>query len=213
MPEPVKARRAYDSSRRRVEARATAGGPCSPAAQRAVPRPRLRRDRRWPTSPPPAGVSIKNLYKVFGNKVGLAKACSTSPSPVTTNPSPWSSAPRSSKVRDEPDPRRKMLLYGQHLASVAPRHVPFQLVILDAAANDPEAAKVWDAAPRRAPARHGACSPSALAAEGHLRRWRHRDRGTRRPLDLQLRRAVQACSSSSAAGPRSATPAGRGRGR
>jgi hypothetical protein len=30
------------------------------------------------------------------------------------------------KVREEQDPRRKLMLYGEHLAAVAPRHVPFQ---------------------------------------------------------------------------------------
>jgi hypothetical protein len=34
--------------------------------------------------------------------------------------------------------------FNLHLATVAPRHVPLQLVILDAAANDREAANVWD---------------------------------------------------------------------
>ena len=47
------------------------------------------------------------------------------------------------KVREEQDPRRKLMFYGEHLAAVAPRHVPFQLVILDAAASDRDAAKVW----------------------------------------------------------------------
>ena len=46
-------------------------------------------------------------------------------------------------MRDEPDPRRKFCLYGQFLTHVAPRHVPIQLVIREAAGNDPEAARVW----------------------------------------------------------------------
>jgi S-adenosylmethionine:diacylglycerol 3-amino-3-carboxypropyl transferase len=47
-------------------------------------------------------------------------------------------------VGDEPDPRRKFRLYGEFLAEVAPRHVPVQLVVRDAAGSDPEARTVWD---------------------------------------------------------------------
>jgi hypothetical protein len=51
---------------------------------------------------------------------------------------------------------------------VAPRHVPFQLVILDAAANDSEAAKVWDQLQAER-LRGMTMFATALAAEGHLR--------------------------------------------
>jgi hypothetical protein len=34
-------------------------------------------------------------------------------------------------------------LYGEFLATVAPRHVPVQLVIRDAATTDPDARAVW----------------------------------------------------------------------
>ena len=48
------------------------------------------------------------------------------------------------RVRDEPDPRRKLSLYGEFVADVAPRHVPIQLLAGAAAATDPEAAGVRD---------------------------------------------------------------------
>jgi hypothetical protein len=47
-------------------------------------------------------------------------------------------------VRAEADPQRRFVLYGQFLARVAPRHVPIQLLIRDAAAGDAEAAAVWE---------------------------------------------------------------------
>ena len=47
------------------------------------------------------------------------------------------------RVRDEPDPRKRFRLYGEFLAEVAPRHVPVQLVIREAASSDPEAQAVW----------------------------------------------------------------------
>ena len=60
------------------------------------------------------------------------------------------------------------MLYGEHLAAVAPRHVPFQLVILDAAANDPEATKVWDQLQAER-LRGMTMFANSLAADGHLR--------------------------------------------
>jgi hypothetical protein len=44
----------------------------------------------------------------------------------------------------EPDPRRKLLAYGDHLAAVAPRIGPIQLVVRAAGATDPGAARVWE---------------------------------------------------------------------
>src|ERR1700741_3223955 len=76
-----------------------------------------------------SGVSVKNLYKVFGNKVGLAKAVFDVAIAGDDQPIPMVERASISRVRDEPDPRRKMQLYGEHLALVAPRHVPLQLVI------------------------------------------------------------------------------------
>ena len=61
-----------------------------------------------------------------------------------------------------------MVLYGEHLTSVAPRHVPFQLVILDAAANDPDAAKVWSQLQTER-LRGMMMFANSLAADGHLR--------------------------------------------
>jgi AcrR family transcriptional regulator len=90
-----------------------------------------------------AGVSVQNVYKVFGNKVGLAKAVFDVAIAGDDEPTPMVERASLTKVRDEPDPRRKMILYGEHLAAVAPRHVPLQLVILEAATTDAEAARVW----------------------------------------------------------------------
>jgi AcrR family transcriptional regulator len=141
MPEPVKPRRAYDATRR-LEAARRSRRTVLAAAQRLF----IERGFAATTmSDIAAGaeVSAKNLYKVFGNKVGLAKAVFDIAIAGDDDPVPMVERESLIKVRNEPDPRRKMVFYGEHLASIAPRHVPFQLVILDAAANDPEAAKVW----------------------------------------------------------------------
>ena len=115
-----------------------------------------------------AGVSIQNVYKVFGNKVGLAKAVFDVAIAGDDEPVPMVERSTLRKVREATDPRRKMTLYGEHLTAVAPRHVPFQLVILDAAANDPEAARLWQQLQDER-LRGMTMFANSLAANGHLR--------------------------------------------
>jgi len=91
-----------------------------------------------------AGVSVQTVYKVFGNKVGLAKAVFDVAIAGDDATTPMVDRPSLQRVRDATDPYDKLRLYGRHLMEVAPRHVPLQLIILDAAANDPEAAKLWE---------------------------------------------------------------------
>ena len=90
-----------------------------------------------------AGVSVQTVYKAFGNKPRLAKAVFDVA--MAGDDEPVSMLQRASlgRVRDERDPRKRFRLYGEFLAEVAPRHVPVQLVIRDAANSDPEAQAVW----------------------------------------------------------------------
>ena len=166
MSESVKARRAYDATRRLEAARRSRRAVLETAQQ-------LFLDRGFAATTmgdiaAGAGVSTKNLYKVFGNKVGLAKAVFDVAIAGDDEPVPMVERASLMKVRDEPDPRRKLILYGEHLATVAPRHVPLQLVILDAAANDPDAAKVWGELQAER-LRGMTMFAKALAEEGHLR--------------------------------------------
>ena len=48
-----------------------------------------------------------------------------------------------SGVRDEADPYEKLRRYGDFVADTAPRHVPIQLLLRDAALTDTDAAVVW----------------------------------------------------------------------
>ncbi len=90
-----------------------------------------------------AGVSVQTVYKAFGNKARLAKAVFDVAMAGDDEPVPMLQRASLGRVRDEPDPRTKLRLYGGFLAEAAPRHVPVQLVIRDAAASDPEARVVW----------------------------------------------------------------------
>lgn len=114
-----------------------------------------------------AGVSTQTVYKVFGNKVGLAKAVFDLAIAGDDETVPMVERATPRKVREEPDPHQKLVLYGEHLAAVAPRHVPFQLVILDAAASDADAAKVWDVLQDERLTGMGVFAAD-LEAQGHL---------------------------------------------
>ena len=92
-----------------------------------------------------AGVSVQTVYKNFANKGGLVKAVFDTAIAGDDDPRPMLEREALGAVRAETDPRRRFALYGQFLAQVAPRHVPIQLLIRDAAASgDTEAAAVWD---------------------------------------------------------------------
>ncbi len=166
MSEPVKAKRTYDATRRQERARQTRASMVRSAMT-------LFLQRGWAGATmadvaEASGVSVQNVYRVFGNKVGLAKAVFDVAIAGDDEEVPMIERPTLRRVREEPDPRRKLLFYGEHLTTVAPRHVPFQLVILDAAASDPDAAKVWETlqAERLKGMRMFAAD---LAAAGHLR--------------------------------------------
>ena len=142
MPEPVKDKRPYDGARRQELARRSRTNVVQNATDLFLARGFAATTMADVAEA--AGVSTQTVYKVFRNKVGLAKAVFDHAIAGDDEPVPMTERSSLRRVRDEPDPRRKMLLYGEHLAAVAPRHVPVQLVIVDAAASDPDAAKVWN---------------------------------------------------------------------
>lgn len=162
----VKAQRAYDSTRRQELARRNRETMVASASALF-----LERGFAATTMADVAeasGGSVQNVYKVFTNKVGLAKAVFDRAIAGDDEAVPMIERSSLLKVREEPDPRRKLMLYGEHLEAVAPRHVPFQLVILDAAASDADAAKVW-ALLQAERLRGMTMFANDLAAGGHLR--------------------------------------------
>lgn len=166
MASPVKAKRTYDSTRRQELARRN-----RTVMVRSATALFLERGFAATTMADVAeasGGSVQNVYKVFNNKVGLAKAVFDLAIAGDDEAKPMVERPSLLKVREEQDPRRKLMLYGDHLAAVAPRHVPFQLVILDAAAIDADAAQVW-AMLQAERLRGMSMFADDLAAGGHLR--------------------------------------------
>jgi AcrR family transcriptional regulator len=166
MSSPVKPRRRYDSSSRQEQATRNRS-----AMLQAAHRLFLEQGFAATTMPAiasAAGVSVQTVYKAFGNKPGLAKAMFDVAMAGDDEPVTMLQRAALGRVRDAPDPRTKFGLYGEFLAEVAPRHVPVQLVIRDAATGDPEARRVWDALQAER-LRGMTLFARALHDDGHLR--------------------------------------------
>jgi AcrR family transcriptional regulator len=166
MSSPVKPRRRYDASRRQQQARRSRWAMLQAAR-------RLFLDHGYAATTMPAiataaGVSVQSVYKAFGNKPTLLKTVFDVAIAGDDEPVPMLQRAALGRVRAEPDPRRKLSLYGEFVAEVSPRHVPIQLLARAAAATDPEAASIWDQlqAERLAGMTQFA---RALHQEGHLR--------------------------------------------
>ena len=142
MSPPVKPRRRYDASGRQEQARRSRW-----AMLQAARRLFLEQGYAATTMPAiaaAAGVSVQSVYKAFGNKPALLKTVFDVAIAGDDEPVPMLQRAALGRVRDEPNPRRKLELYGEFVADVSPRHVPIQLLVRAAAATDAEAARVWD---------------------------------------------------------------------
>ncbi len=91
-----------------------------------------------------AEVSAETVYKAFRNKSGLVKAVFDIAIVGDDDPVPMLQRARVAEMRAEPDPRKKLLMYGEHLAEAGPRAGKLQLLIRAAAASDTEASTLWD---------------------------------------------------------------------
>jgi AcrR family transcriptional regulator len=141
MSAPVNPRRSYDASGRQEQARQN-----RLSVLRAARRLFLEHGYASTTMAAvagSAGVSVETVYKAFGNKAGLVKAVFDSDIVGDDEPVPFLEREFVQRNIAEPDPRRKLEAYGEHLAEVLPRAGPIQLVVRAAAAADPAAAAVW----------------------------------------------------------------------
>lgn len=134
--------RKYDSSRRREQARETRRAILDAARD-------LFLDRGYAETTVPAiaaaaGVSVETIYKAFANKVGLIKAVFDVAIVGDDEPIPMLERDLVRRIRAEPDPRRKLWIYGEHLAAAGPRASALQLLVRGAAVSDREAARMWD---------------------------------------------------------------------
>jgi AcrR family transcriptional regulator len=135
---PVKTRRAYDSTRRRQQARQTRD------AILEVARRRFLADGFAPTTiaaiAAEVGVSVDTIYKSFGGKPGLVRAICEQ---ALIGRGPIPAEVRSDAMQStERDPRAIIRGWGALTTEVAPRIAPILLLIGEAAAADPEMASL-----------------------------------------------------------------------
>jgi AcrR family transcriptional regulator len=137
-------RRPYRSPRREEQARQTRRALLSTAERM------LMADGYSATTIPAvaraAEVSVETVYKLFGNKPGLAKAVYDVAIVGDDEPVPLMDRDFVRQNIAEPDPKRKLITFGEHIAEVAGRASPILLMIRDAAASDAGAADLWETA-------------------------------------------------------------------
>jgi AcrR family transcriptional regulator len=116
-----------------------------------------------------AGVSVETVYKAFRNKPGLVKALVDVAIVGDDEPIPMIQREFVRRSMAETDPHKLLADYGMHIAEVAHRAGPMELVVRDAAAVDPHAAAVREQldAERLAGMTHLA---THLSTSGFLRR-------------------------------------------
>jgi AcrR family transcriptional regulator len=142
MSEVVKPRRTYDGSRRREQARRTRAATLDAGR-------RLFLEHGYANTTitmvaEEAGVAVQTVYKAFANKPGLVKALVDVAIVGDDEPVPLMEREFVQRNMAEPDPRKKLTDYGEHVADVAPRVNPLLLIVRDAAAGDVGAAEVWE---------------------------------------------------------------------
>jgi AcrR family transcriptional regulator len=142
MAGPVKPRRRYDSTRRQEQAQRTRAAIVEEARRLFLERGYAGTSMSAVAQA--AGVSVETVYKAFGNKARLLKGTFDVAIVSDHQPVPMLQRELVHRVTAEPDPRRKLFIYGEHLAEAGPRAGALQLLAREAAASDPEAAEVWD---------------------------------------------------------------------
>ena len=142
MSSEVKPRRRYDASRRQAQARRTRRAILMAARDLFLEHGYAQTTMAEVAKA--ADVSIETVYKAFRNKSGLVKALFDVAIAGDDRPIPMLQRERVGRMRAEPDPRQKLLMYGEHLSEAGPRAGQLQLLIRSAAASDADAAAVWD---------------------------------------------------------------------
>jgi AcrR family transcriptional regulator len=139
MREDVKPpRRRYDASGRRARAQATRDRVAAIAG-------RLFGERGYAGTSivevaREADVSPETIYKAFGSKASLLAAAVTASIRGDTGDTPLRERPVIDAIRNEPDARRQLEMYGKLLAEVNPRLAPLARAMREAAPVDSEIA-------------------------------------------------------------------------
>lgn len=89
-----------------------------------------------------AGVAVDTIYATFGSKPRVLTAL------IDQRLAPGGDTsvldtPEARAVRDEPDPRRQLELFGHHIAAISERVRPISEILRIAAATEPEVAPIY----------------------------------------------------------------------
>ncbi len=142
MPESVKRRRAYDSPRRREQARATRHAVLEAAQGLFIERGYVA--TTIDAIAARANVAPETVYAVFGTKRALlAELVDVSIAGGEEAP-PIFEQPWVQEMRDEPDPRRRLQILVSNGCSILERRAAVDEVVRSAAAADPEIATLWE---------------------------------------------------------------------
>jgi AcrR family transcriptional regulator len=145
MPRAVKGKpqkRAYDSSKRQAQARATRA-----AIRQAATRLFVERGYAATTIQAiadEAGVAPQTVYAVFRTKFAVLKEALEVSIVGDDEPIPLLERDDIVTIRDEPDQRQRARRLARAMREIQERAAPMSLVARDAAAADPEVAAFWD---------------------------------------------------------------------
>jgi AcrR family transcriptional regulator len=137
-----RASRTYDSSRRQEQARETRRAVLDAAHRLFIEQGYAKTTMAAVAAE--VGVSVETVYKAFGNKPGLVKAVFDVAVVGDDEPVPMMEREFVQRNIAEPDPRKKLLGYGEHLVTTGARTAAILLVVRQAAATDPGAAELWE---------------------------------------------------------------------
>ena len=142
MSESVKRRRAYDSPRRREQARATRNAVLEAARALFIERGYVA--TTIDAIAALAKVAPETVYAVFGTKRSiLAELVDVSVAGGDEAP-PIFAQPWVQEMRDEPDPRRRLQILAGNGRAILERRAAIDEVVRSAAAADPEIATLWE---------------------------------------------------------------------
>ena len=142
MVRPVNPRRAYDGSRRQEQARQNRLAVLESARARFLEVGYANTTMTEVAAS--AGVSVETVYKAFTNKPGLVKAVFDVAIVGDDEDVPLMQREFVTRNMAEPDSRKKLQAYGEHIGVIGPRTCPILLVVRAAAATDSGAAEVWE---------------------------------------------------------------------
>ena len=142
MPESVKPRRAYDSPRRREQARATRHAVLEAARALFIESGYVA--TTIDAIAARANVAPETVYAVFGTKRSLLSELVDVSIAGGDEAPPIFEQPWVQEMRDEPDPRRRLQILASNGRSILERRAAVDEVVHGAAAADPEIATLWE---------------------------------------------------------------------